>query len=156
MKLRPLKQFYCDVCGELIESPDEGYLQWLKGPATEEGYEIFGFRVVHHFPHSPKSAHNPDGCYYPQGAPVADLDLPHFMGPDGLVCLLDLLTHRQPPKDIQEFLEIIRRLHIPYYEEARKYRQKAVEEGFYDGANEVWPYLQDTLKAIIERYSGEE
>jgi len=29
MRLRPLKQFICDCCNEIIEQPEQGYLEWL-------------------------------------------------------------------------------------------------------------------------------
>jgi len=26
--LQPLKQWFCDVCGEVIEDPEDGYVLW--------------------------------------------------------------------------------------------------------------------------------
>ena len=46
----------------------------------------------------------------------------------------------------------MRRLTIPYYEEARLYWSRAEADGFFDGANEVWLYMPHNLEALIERY----
>ena len=29
MRLRPLEQFICDECGELIEKLEDGWLEWI-------------------------------------------------------------------------------------------------------------------------------
>jgi hypothetical protein len=49
-------------------------------------------------------------------------------------------------------LEIICRLHVPYYEEARRYFAEARADGHLDGVNEVALYMEDTLKSIVDKY----
>lgn len=29
MELQPLKQWICDTCGEIIEAPHDGWLEWV-------------------------------------------------------------------------------------------------------------------------------
>ena len=79
------------------------------------------------------------------------MHLTAYIGADGLVSLLSMIEFNNV-KDNSELVEIIRRLHIPYYEEARKYHRVANEEGFFDGANELTAYLQDTSKYIINNF----
>lgn len=55
-------------------------------------------------------------------------------------------------RDVREFVEFARRLTIPHYEEARKYWSSANSDGFFYGGNEIWIYLPQTLKSLIERY----
>jgi hypothetical protein len=157
MKLKPLEQWYCDYCGELIASAEDGWLEWLSDD-THHGY---GFKIVHHLLASPNKDHRREGCYhYGNHFDEQSMHLNSYVGPDGLTNLLALLDKGQAdPEDsgpcvrsTSEFVELTRRLQTPHYEEARTLWNKAKEDGFFDGANEVWPYIQSTLKQIIKKY----
>jgi hypothetical protein len=50
MALRPLRQFICDACGEIIASPKAGWLEWR---ANADGH-LEGFHIVHHMAASPR------------------------------------------------------------------------------------------------------
>ena len=63
--------------------------------------------------------------------------------------LLSMLE--RPLEDQQEFGKIIRRLHIPLYEEAQRYWQEAKDGGFFNDVDESCPY-QYFLEGIIEEY----
>lgn len=147
MRLKPLQQFICDKCGNLIKSPKEGWLEWIVSASPDN--TLHGFRIVHTAAASPRSRQS-GYCQYPPHFIVGDMYLDHFLGPDGLAKLLSMFDRSF--EDQQEFIEIIRRLHIPYYEEARIYWHVAEDAGYFDGANEYYPYLQDSLKTLIERY----
>ena len=162
-KLRPLEQWICDHCRELIEEPEHGWLEW-QVPTNEDRFLNKGFRIVHHAAHSPR---RPRGdCYQgePRDALRADGHLTDFLGHRGLVRLLSMIdpgphlrAHRRDYVAVEsthEFMQIVRRLHYPYFEEARLYWNAALRDGFFDGANEVWPYLPETLKVIIGRYGS--
>lgn len=60
----------------------------------------------------------------------------------------------RPPKarDLREYMELVRRLTIPHYEEARLYWDKAKQNGFFEGANEIWVYLPNNLRDLIQEY----
>lgn len=47
---------------------------------------------------------------------------------------------------------MFRRLFTPYFEEARQYIPDATDDGFYADANEMWPYIDSSLKSVIEEY----
>ena len=73
--------------------------------------------------------------------------------------LLDVLYHDPNyggprVEDIREFIEFARRLALPYYEEARLYWPKAEQDGFFDGANEIWIYLPITLEKLVRTYGA--
>ncbi|MEE8483079.1 MAG: hypothetical protein V3S46_00645 [Nitrospinota bacterium] len=152
MKLIPLKQWICDKCGETIEKPEDGWLEWLQKP--HEGPH--GYKIVHH------SKSRGSSCYhYEQHPERSDMHLNSFLGSDGMVPFISALDvgpyhspkfNNPPLKDMRNFVETLRRLHLPYYEEARLYWRQAKEDGFFDGANEYSLYMQTTLKEIINKY----
>jgi len=54
--------------------------------------------------------------------------------------------------DMRSFVEAVRRLQIPFYEEARLYFDKAIDDGYFADQNEVGVFLPQTCKAIIAGY----
>ena len=162
MKLQPLKQWICDYCGEVIEKPEHGWLEWLSEEG-EDQYLDHGFRLVHNEQHSPRK---PEGsCYFynstQQGQLKLDFTLSKFVGVDGMVRLLTFIDtgpFREEPfygphvRDLREWTELFRRLMLPYYEEARSYMGQAHTDGLFNESNEVEIYLPDTLKKVIRRY----
>jgi hypothetical protein len=53
IKLKPLEQFICDYCGYVINSIEDGWVEWLT-EITEDGFREHGFKIVHHAPSSPR------------------------------------------------------------------------------------------------------
>ncbi|RKY37458.1 MAG: hypothetical protein DRP78_01105, partial [Candidatus Omnitrophota bacterium] len=85
--LKPLQEWICDTCGEIIRSPHDGYVEWLSNNDKQQR----GFRIVHHARCSPKY---PSGdCYkYINKHPNHDsLALEDFVSINGLILLLDSL-----------------------------------------------------------------
>jgi len=154
--LKPLQQFICDTCEEIIESPKDGYLEWVHADG-----KAHSFHIVHHASRSPRK---PGGdCYNHTAAQGrADVALVDFVGTAGLprlLSFLDMGALHDPDrvrlmriKDVREFVELMRRLSLPFYEEARLYWQRAVDDRFFDGVNEVWPYRSDHLQQLIKDY----
>jgi hypothetical protein len=144
IKLKPLQQWFCDSCGGLIEKPEDGWIEWY----TEgDAYIASGYRIVHHDQRCMYNEH----VLFQQGKMVSDNHLDDYVGPNGLVYLTRMLE-LDNLKDKSELIEMIRRLHVPYYEEARQYWAQAEEDGFFDGSNEVWPYLPSTCLRLIGEY----
>ena len=150
--MEPLKQWVCDVCGRIIETPEDGYVVWGK---NHDGL-IDKIRILH------KNNHvNGEriGCDLDRRFSFS-LPLESFLGDEGKVRFLSLIDpgpdfiqdYRNHIADIRLFLEIFRRLQIPYYEEARLYWDMAQADGFFDGANEVLTYMPRTLQRIVEEY----
>jgi hypothetical protein len=166
-KLIPLKQWYCDTCDELIERPEDGWLEWM----VDGNHRAYGYRICHHFVASPiaKEAGGVFGsqsCYKYNEAGHRDNHLHKFLGTDGMIPLLSEIhvgpvldprgTQPTEVKDFSGWAHTFRRLHIPYYEEASRYFSRAEQDGFFEGANEVWCFVQDTLVTVIEKYGGKE
>lgn len=143
LKLTPLKQFYCDECGDLIEKVEDGWVEWYddyQNPAH-------GFRIVHASGASPLRK-NDRNCYYPESSDISDDHLVHFTKDDGLARLLSFF--KKNLADPNELSEIIRRIHIPHYEEARVYLARSIRDGIADSIDDS----QRDLLRVIEEYGN--
>ena len=83
--LKPLTEWICDACGETIEAPEDGYVEWQKA-----GNVKFGFRIVHHATRSPRR-NNGGNCYYTTSERGGDMSLDRVVGPIGLAVLTSWL-----------------------------------------------------------------
>jgi hypothetical protein len=151
--LEPLEQWICDTCGHRIHRREAGWLQWLVD--DDDRCTKYAFRIVHHLSASPK--HGSHGCYYGEQAAfsVADVPLPYVLGVDGLAHVLSFLTDGAGVRDVGAFVEIIRRCHLPYYEEARGYLARAEYDGVIESAQSAGMYTQDVLRYLVARYTAE-
>lgn len=144
VKMEPLKQWVCDTCGEIINDVKEGWLEWF----TDKDGKKSGFRIVHYL----RGCQYNDQVLFHEGKILGDMPLKDFIGPNGLSYLLVMLDMYEL-RDRKEVIEIIRRLHVDYYEEARQYWDLAEQDYFFADANEVWPYLPRTCLQIIINYA---
>lgn len=143
--MKALSQWYCDCCGLVIKNAKEGYLEWYWDKPTDQ---FRGYKILHKGVNSP--FHPKENCSIHQDkVMMMDLELSNFTGPDGLALITKYLL---PNSNIEELSELILRLHDPNYEEARIYFPMAEADGLFEEANEAYPYLQYTLKEILERY----
>lgn len=142
-ELDPLKEFYCDTCGKVMRA-EEAWLLWKRNAENI----ISQFRIVH--------LSKENNCFHSRDSapsiPVSDLT-----GENGLAITTSILTlgyliypdhkYSVPLESIAEFVDVIRRLHVPHYEEARKKFDSSNPAVEPNGAAE---YLQDNLKKICE------
>ena len=142
---QPLTKWYCDVCGNIIEDISEGYVIWKK---TKE-LKSHGFKIVHKTKCDLKDH-------------VASNELKKFLGDKGLAYLLSKLSlgpimghinqeSRCGVNDFDEFVDFIRRLQTPYYEQARRHFSNRDVLDEYCDSNEYLPYLPEELKDIITK-----
>jgi hypothetical protein len=146
MKLEPLKQWICDSCGELINKPEDGWWEFLNDRKTNL---VSGFRIVHHR----KQCMYDDKSLRSEGKRVGDLELDHMLTSGGFGHMLQWLELSETGKideriEITEFTEIMRRLYLPYWEEARQYWEQSYKEGFHDKCG----FSEGDLKNIIAEY----
>ncbi len=155
--LKPLQQWICDSCGEVINDPEQGYVEWME---TED--KMHGFRIVHHALYSPRKREGGD-CYYSHSERGGDLALSDLLGVRGLLDLtswIDVGEWHNPKydgphvRDMREWTTLFRRLHVPYYEEARLCAAE-LRDVLGGGANEIYLYLPETLKGIIEEHESQ-
>ncbi len=150
--LKPLEQWFCDSCGEVIAAPKHGYVEWQETKSKKHS-----FRIVHHALYSPRRR---DGgnCYYTNKERDGDLPLVDLLGTQGLIELtswIDLGEWHQEEydgpgvKNLREWTTLFRRLHLPYFEEARNYTEEMGKERD-GGANDIALYMPEVLKGIVE------
>lgn len=147
--LKPLKEFICDVCGEVIKDIDDGYVVWRSD--RDHDRLQYDFKIIHQRDCDDRTCGN-------------SMPLKKFLGIDGLSYLLTFYS-LGPLKTLplskefrsknrilnnDEFIDFIRRVQIPYYEEARQYFSKREVLEDYSDSNEYYPYLPHNLKKIIE------
>jgi len=150
----PLNQFICDTCGEIIQSPEYGWVEWLHG--DREAGSAHSFRICH--VGSRSSTGKP--CHiFSKHVDRADLHLNHVMEhlPNWLLAFLGAGMLHEPTRPVQvremgEFLDFARRLTVPYYEEARKFWGAAVADGTLDGYHNISAHQAETLQRIINDY----
>jgi hypothetical protein len=129
MKLKPLKQWYCDHCGGIIDEHN-GLLIWK----MDDKYLYHDFRIVH-------TGKCDDYKDYPMSNNIYNV-----ISCDGLAYLLNLMKE---VKDINSFSEIIKRLHIKNYEEYRDIVLNNWED--YSDLEKPFYAIQDIMIQEIRR-----
>jgi hypothetical protein len=143
--INPLTQWTCDKCGGLV-SLDDGYVVW-----ADRDQQDNSFRIIH------KAACD-DSNRYMSSLPLAD-----FIGPDGLSKLMTFLSFgplAETPgeeviasrvNDVNLFVDFLRRVQTPYYEEARRWFSDPDERERMADWNEFAPYSQENLRRLAEK-----
>lgn len=153
MTLKALQQWICDKCGDVIEKPTDGWLEWL---SDRDNFTLSGFKIVHHAPASPHKAKNRDCYHYNENLERQDMHLDIFLGVDGIARMITW-TYSPGVKSLEEWAEVFRRLHVPHYEEARRHWDAATSDGeIFEGVDEESRYSQDILKSIIQQHQNQE
>ncbi len=147
------KTWICDTCGQEIIEASHGWVEWLRDVELVDSRPSKGLRLVHHFPASPlrgdsRCQYNGDEEFHTRGWSIRDMDLPYFLGPDGLMRLLSFLAEKDLPQD--EVLEMIKRLHIPGYEHARHHFDAAIADQVFEPNTREGFYRQSNIKATLE------
>ncbi|MDJ1473931.1 hypothetical protein QBX67_00345 [Bacillus sp. LS15-K4] len=147
LKLKVKEQWFCDYCGEVIESDKDGMLEW-DSFLPEDGREFSAdnFRIVHR--RDIKNCRPKHADDY-----LSDGHLHWYAGSQGLSELLSLQAKHT--LDTLKFHKIIRRLHVDYYEEAISYLPQALEDGEYEidpiGDGDI---SETNLKRLIRKYGN--
>ena len=144
----------CDQCGEPILSVEDGWVEWLSGAALG-AYEGSGHQLrLVHTRHSSPRADRRNACYHDEahwhtveGWTVSDLPLSMFVGPDGLMRLLEFLSDKRFA-DPEEVLELVKRLFIPQYEATRLFLDAAIANGVFELRCKPKYQDQDELRAV--------
>lgn len=136
----------CDSCGELIQKPEDGWVEWIVSVSKNEAYDL---RLVHHAVSGGRSCqYHQTLVYQKYNGIISDAGLPTFLGADGLMQLLILLAEQRLPQG--QVLEMIKRLHIPRYEHARHHFNEAIGELVFEPNTPRDFYWQHDIDAILE------
>lgn len=148
-----MKGWICDTCGERIEKVEDGWVEWMKYPkdGADRGevkkYEGKGLRLVHHRSVNPGCAYDQKVEYATRKGLLSDLPLSEFLGPDGLMQLLGFIATNIVPTE--ECLEMIKRLHIPEYEDARRFFDEAIRGEVFEPNTPEGYYRQSDIQAVL-------
>ena len=148
MTQRTPDKWYCDSCGGGITDPNMSLMTWREND-DRRGYD---YRLVH--------KNSGDGTCDPgsKRGYGSSLEVSNVLGPDGLSELLShlslgpLITSTGESlcrvADMDGYVDIIRRLETPYYEEARRHYGCEAVQQYYVGANETLPYTPKSSQHI--------
>lgn len=146
---KPLTTWYCDICGDLIINTASATVIY-----SEKNNKASNFKITHK---TCIATNNYDN--------LLRIELNDLLGEDGLALLLSMLSLGpikkhigQPPycdvanTDMDSFVDLIRRVQTPYYEQARRVFGKQNLLDDYADVNEVQPYTPEELQKIINHY----
>lgn len=143
----PLTKWYCDECGGLIEGAANGYVIW-----QVMDYNPCNVKIVHHIRCNRSSSY------------CGSCALDEYVGHDGLSHILEWLSAGPIAKigygdycsvtDYDEYVDFVRRVQIPYYEQARRYFLKADVVEYHARSNKVATYQPDELKKMILKFGS--
>lgn len=148
--VNPIDSWTCDTCGEQIVGADAGNVVF---DTTDDPHRCSNFRIVHRVTERPSC--DPPGTEY--------LMLVNLVGAGGLSNLLSWLSPGpiirssspgasapQIEVDLDEFVDLIRRIHVPHYDAARlRFADEDVLAEMSD-ANETYPYIPHVLAHIAQ------
>ncbi|MFG0753797.1 hypothetical protein ACF8O8_13350 [Pseudomonas sp. TYF_14] len=151
LKLEFGMQWICDTCGGRINSVKDGWVEW-QSCQNEEGHWVkHSPRLVHHLPASPlKGGCQYDGDFIFENGRniVGDMPLDNYVGTDGLINLLEFLSDQS--FELEQTLELIKRIQIPNYDLARSYFDEAIGEGVFEPNAKPGYYGQDQINRVKE------
>jgi len=145
--MQPLTTWTCDVCGEQVK-PRKGTV--IARHTKDDDRLLTGFLIVHKKVDGfTCDLGNENGYYY-------NVDLDTLLGQDGMAHLLGHLSAgpliaEEPVirvADMDEFIDLFRRLQVPFYEQARTRFGDEDVTALYEGANEYYPYLPGELQKV--------
>lgn len=108
----------CETCQETM-TVKQAWVEWLAIRHRDGGYEVSGFRICHHAPHSPHFGQG-GNCYRHyrrRDAAPGTLDLGHhldrFTGRAGLSSMMAMLAENGPTwrLDTSSFARLVDRIH---------------------------------------------
>ncbi|MFI5298378.1 MAG: hypothetical protein ACHREM_09790 [Polyangiales bacterium] len=156
--LRPLEQFFCDSCGAVIARPAHGIVTWAHEEDADVGRKNHSFTIIHAADRTPNPSRPCDDGVRTSVRPLVD-----WLGTRGLIHgfgMLDAGLHHQPRfsgtrvRDVREWTELMRRLHLPYFEEARHFWTPA-SAGYFGDVSEEKIYQPTYLRQLIEHFERE-
>jgi hypothetical protein len=138
----PSMGWRCDSCSELITSIESGWVEWLAGADEHGKNRIKGLRLVHSY-----CRYDDRREFRKDHSLVEGLPLERFVGPDGLMLLLSLIAEGEMPTP--DLLELVKRLHIPGYEQTRDLFSEAILGGAVAPLIGEGFYLQSEIRELL-------
>jgi hypothetical protein len=154
----PLRSWICDTCSEPITDPTRALVVWR---SDADSYTYSDFLIVHK---TFRDRANPRYCDpEAEAGYTMSLDLDRILGVNGLTMLLSWLSYgplkggggsRIAPSDLDAFVDLVRRVQVPNYEQARPRFRDEHTRHYLDDANEYYPYLPEVLERVAKGTLG--
>jgi len=149
MRTKPLTVWKCDTCGDDISDPGIGIVTYRR----DDQRRASDFRLVHKNIDGRRCDPDNDGGF------IDSIELSGLIGADGLADLLSFLSagpysgRRGVVRvaDFDGYVDLVRRVQTPGYEEARPFWRTEHTRELIGGANQTYPYLPDTLEQIANQ-----
>jgi hypothetical protein len=144
----------CGACTQAVTAIEDGWIEWLVSDEPGGREHLRGLRLVHTLAASPRRTrrygcrYNPREQFKNHQALVEGLPLERFVGPDGLMLLLSLLADGELPSD--EILDLIKRVQVPGYEQARSFFQSGLDREEFTPSIAKGYYLQSEIRALLK------
>jgi len=132
----------CADCGALITSIEAGWVEWLTGEDGRGATNVKGLRLVHN-----SCRYDDRREFRKDHSLVEGLPVERFVGPDGLMLLLSLIAQREMPR--ADLLELVKRIHIPGYEQTRELFSDAIHDGAVAPLIGEGFYLQSEIQELL-------
>lgn len=150
--MAPLTRWTCDICGTAITDPDVGLVVWPRSEARKFG----GFKLVH----KSISGRTCD----PNDGP--SMQISDLVGERGQAWLLYFLSegpmsqqarleapHDEPTpqprvSSLDEWVDLFRRLQVPWYEEARPLLNNELVRWSVSNYDDPGNYTPETLESV--------
>jgi hypothetical protein len=143
----------CAACGDLITRIENGWVEWLVGENDYGATRVMGLRLVHRQASESEDSER-NLCRYDDRREfrkdqslVEGLPLERFVGPDGLMLLLSLIAEDEMPRT--EILELVKRVHIPGYEQTRELFHDAIHGGAIAPSIGEGFYMQSEMRDLF-------
>jgi hypothetical protein len=151
--MKKFEGWICDTCGKKIKTSADGWVEWISYNDAKGKTCGRDLRLVHCFEASPRRGEyrcqfDQDKEFLKDDGIVGDNSLDIFLGPDGLIRFLAMIKEEEAP--INEVLEMIKRLHVPGYEHARLYFDKAIAKGIFEPDMPKNYYSQSNIQATLK------
>jgi hypothetical protein len=143
-----MRTWICDFCGGPINKPEDGLVEWVDFEESKPGRSL---RLVHNSKYVTGS--RKDSCTLNDAELVSDKEsvgsnsLADYIGDNGLMHLLTLIS--ESTLSTHDVLEMIKRLHITGYEQARKHFKEAINAGVFEPNTKKNFYSQSDIEATI-------
>ena len=143
-------KWYCDSCGQVIESVDQGWVENLK-KNSEGSSKSNGLRIVHN---EEECKYNDDAKFREEGALVHCVPLSFYTGQDGFMQLLTLISDGEFENN-DEILEVIKRVFVKYYEKTRLHFKAAISEGYFEPNTKAGFYTESDIQRTMDYIKDE-
>lgn len=145
-------KWYCDSCGQVIESVDQGWVENLS-KRSEDGssYKRYCLRIVHR---KEECMYNDKHVFRESRATVQCMPLSSYASQNGFMELLALISDGEFENN-DEILEAIKRVFVKDYEKTRLHFKAAISEGYFEPNTKAGFHTESDIQRTMDYIKDE-